>query len=149
MFLDIDLYKEVVKSVPILCVDMLLTSDSSKGYLLVKRTQEPMKGHKWPPGGRKFINEHFVDSALRIAQSELGLGKKDLEISSEIAGLYSDTFTQSSFGIHTYETFSIVVRGKIKTACLERIRTDETIESFSFETNLPDRFACKTTWYKK
>jgi ADP-ribose pyrophosphatase YjhB (NUDIX family) len=149
MFLDIDLYKEVVKSVPIVCVDMLLTSDTYKGYLLVKRMQEPMKDHNWPPGGRKFINEHFVDCALRIAQSELGLGKEDLEISNEMAGLYTDIFTQSSFGIHTYETFSIVVRGKIKTESLTRISTDETSESFSFETNLPNRFASKTTWYKK
>ena len=74
---------------------------------------------------------------------------EDLEISNEMAGLYSDIFTQSSFGIHTYETFSIVVRGKIKRESLTRISTDETSESFSFETNLPNRFASKTTWYKK
>ena len=149
MFLDVDLYKEIVKSVPIVCVDMLLTSDTYNGYLLVKRTQEPMTGWKWPPGGRKFINEHFVESALRISQSELGLGKKDLDISNEIAGLYCDTFTQSSFGVHIYETYSIVVRGKIMTENLKLIKTNETIESFSFETNLPERFASKTVWCKR
>ena len=77
------------------------------------------------------------------------LGKKDLDISNEIAGLYCDTFTQSSFGVHIYETYSIVVRGKIMTENLKLIKTNETIESFSFETNLPERFASKTVWCKR
>lgn len=148
MFLEADLYKEIVRSLPIVCVDLLLTSDIHEGYLQVKRMQEPMKGHMWPPGGRKFINEHFLDGAFRIAQSELGLQKGDLELSNEIAGLYSDIFQRSSFGTHTYETLSILVRGKLLVESLKYVHPDHTIKSVAFEDKLPLRLVQRTIWYK-
>ena len=73
------LYKDIVKSVPIICIDLCIACHENgikNGYLLVKRKQEPLLGDLWVPGGRVFQNETLLDAAQRKLKEE-----KDAEMS--------------------------------------------------------------------
>ena len=56
-----DLYKEIIKKIPILCIDIILSN--KKGYIVIKRKDSPLKGEWWVPGGRVFIGESSIDAA--------------------------------------------------------------------------------------
>ena len=43
MYIQKDLYKEIVTSLPIVCVDILIKVRETEKYLLVHRNEEPMK----------------------------------------------------------------------------------------------------------
>ena len=61
MFIKEDLYKDIIKSVPILCVDILINLDDK--YLLIKRNDNPLKGEWWVPGGRVLLGEDCISAA--------------------------------------------------------------------------------------
>ncbi len=73
-------YKNIVKLVPIVCVDLILT-DGNK-FLLGKRVNQPAKGQWFFPGGRIYKGEKIVDAAIRKAKEEMGIKilAKDLSI---------------------------------------------------------------------
>ena len=58
-------YAAFVKSMPIVCVDVLLTRNSDGAALLVLRHSEPVRGLHWFPGGRLLFGETFTEAALR------------------------------------------------------------------------------------
>ena len=60
-------YAAFVKSMPIVCVDVLLTRNSDGAALLVLRHSEPVRGLHWFPGGRLLFGETFTEAALRTA----------------------------------------------------------------------------------
>ena len=65
-------YQHIVDTMPILCVDLVL-SDRNCKYLLVKRNNDPLKGKWWVPGGRVFKDESLEEAAVRKAREELSL----------------------------------------------------------------------------
>ena len=58
-------YAAFVKSMPIVCVDVLLTRKTDGAALLVLRHSEPVRGLHWFPGGRLLFGETFTEAALR------------------------------------------------------------------------------------
>ena len=59
-----EFYKEILKVIPIVCVDIVICN--SKGlYLLVKRKNEPLKGWWWVVGGRVLHGETAKEAAAR------------------------------------------------------------------------------------
>ena len=58
-------YAAFVKSMPIACVDVLLTRNTDGAALLVLRHSEPVRGLHWFPGGRLLFGETFTEAALR------------------------------------------------------------------------------------
>lgn len=70
-FIPSPLYQEILKSIPIACVDVAIMSNGS--ILLVKRNDAPATGQWWLPGGRVLKGEMMRDTARRKAYEEVGL----------------------------------------------------------------------------
>jgi len=147
MFIEPDLYTQIVKSLPIICVDLVIKISDSNHYLLVQRREEPLKGLKWPPGGRKRLNESILEAAQRIAFTELGAPLSTIVFDQNPIGLYHDVFEYSSFGKHRYETFSLLMQGSISQADVPLIKTDQTSERVIIDNSIPKRMLENTYFF--
>ena len=67
-----DLYRKIVRLMPIVCVDLLI-KDRTGRFLLLKRNNQPAKDQWWFPGGRVHMNESFLEAVRRKAIQECGL----------------------------------------------------------------------------
>jgi len=65
------LYKHIVKSIPIPCVDVIIVHDGL--FLLLKRNNPPEKGKWFIPGGRVYKDEKLRTAAQRKAYEETGI----------------------------------------------------------------------------
>lgn len=68
-------YSEVVRKIPILCVDGVIRNEKGQ-YLLVKRKNEPFKGQWWVPRGRVLKGETIEEAFRRKMMEELGIAVK-------------------------------------------------------------------------
>lgn len=66
------LYRSIVKSMPVSCVD-LIVQDKSGQILMVKRRNDPARGCWWLPGGRVHYGELRQDAAVRKLHQECAL----------------------------------------------------------------------------
>jgi colanic acid biosynthesis protein WcaH len=64
MIIEQELYDQILRVMPIPCVDLLVTDESGR-ILLVKRINEPSKGQWWFPGGRVLFGETREKAARR------------------------------------------------------------------------------------
>lgn len=71
MKLPEDFYARVHESMPILCVDVVVTNGES--VLLIRRGREPEKGTWWFPGGRLLRDEKLKYGVTRVVKDETGL----------------------------------------------------------------------------
>lgn len=149
MFVEENLYSVVVKSLPIVCVDLLITVRESNKFLLVNRAEEPMKGVLWPPGGRKHVGESFLEAAHRISEMELSASKKSIVFNENPLGIYHDLFNCSSFGNHQYETVSFLMEGMTSIANVAQLVTDGTISGLFEASELPVRMREKIIFDQK
>ncbi len=69
--LDAQTFKAVVENTPLVSIDLCLICNHQ--ILLGKRSNEPLKGRWFTPGGRIHKNESWQSALLRIAKIELGL----------------------------------------------------------------------------
>jgi len=72
-FLPKEFYRQVVESLPIVCLDIIAEDANSKEILLIKRTQQPLKGTMFFSGGRLIRGETFFSGAVRKVQEETGM----------------------------------------------------------------------------
>lgn len=70
-FIPETLYDQILRSVPIACVDIAIVSDGS--ILLIKRRDPPALGQWWVPGGRVLKGERMRETARRKAREEVGI----------------------------------------------------------------------------
>tara|TARA_Y100000590_G_C15748301_1_gene1023096 strand:+ start:9712 stop:10143 length:432 start_codon:yes stop_codon:yes gene_type:complete len=127
------LYQKIVKSIPILCIDLIIVYD--KKYLLVKRNENPLKGEWWVPGGRVLLGETIEQTAKRKLEEEIGI---KLDSYMKVEGIYEDFFDNSSMGDHLYHTLSIVF--KIEIDNIDNIKLDSTSNNWALRCTLPKRF---------
>ena len=99
------IYTEVVKSMPILCVDVALQA-ADGSILLVKRHAEPVKGVYWWPGGRMLMGETFAEAAIRKVKKEIGLNA--VVCQGHVLGVWNTFFERSAWGGAT-QTVNILV----------------------------------------
>jgi len=71
MYIEQSKYNEILKIMPITCVDVCIVKDNK--IFLAKRNNEPCKGQFYIPGGRVIKNEELKDTAHRKALEETGL----------------------------------------------------------------------------
>ena len=64
MFIAEEEYKKIIKTFPVFCVDFLIKCQDK--YLLIKRTDEPVKGVYWVIGGRMYFKETLQELAKRV-----------------------------------------------------------------------------------
>ena len=72
MFVAEELYAQILRVMPIPCVD-LLVEDGTGRVLLLLRRNEPAAGEWWFPGGRVLFGEQREDAARRKLEEECGL----------------------------------------------------------------------------
>jgi colanic acid biosynthesis protein WcaH len=70
-FIPKEEYDKILECLPILCVDCVITYEGK--CLLLRRANEPAKGHYWFPGGRINKGELIADAAIRKACEETSL----------------------------------------------------------------------------
>lgn len=116
---------------PILCVDVILTYKGK--FVLVKRTNEPLKNSWWVVGGRAFKGEKTVSTAKRKVWEEVGL-----KVSSfKQIGVYEDSYPKSAFGVPT-ASVSVVYEAEVVEF---NPSLDSTSSSIKLANKLPHRFS--------
>jgi ADP-ribose pyrophosphatase YjhB (NUDIX family) len=145
VFIDAELYSQIIQKIPIVCVDVLLRVDG-EGYFLVQRASDPLKNEWWVVGGRKHLGEDLKEAANRILHQEIGDVASFIEIEERPVGVYLDAFEKSSFSSHLYETVSLLVVGYINRKDLNSIALDKSILGWKVAPDLPARLNNKSFW---
>ncbi len=147
MYIKKELYKEIVTSLPIVCVDILIKVRETEKYLLVRRNEEPMKGVFWPIGGRKYLGESFLEAAKRLCAREISASDESIIFSESPVGVYHDVFCCSSHGEHKYETLSVLMEGVTGIGEVEKFLVDKTSSVLCEVSELPSRMAKNTMFF--
>ena len=137
-FIEESLYKDIIRSIPIICVDLIIKIDDK--FLLLKRTEQPLKDEWWVPGGRVNLFETLGDAAKRKLKEELSLSLDKYSKISLVA-IYEDFFDSSSFGNHRYHTVAHVY--EIELEKLEGLVLDKTHKNWALKKELPTRLLDK------
>lgn len=101
MFLRQDDFATVVRSTPLISIDLIV--ENARGeFLLGKRLNRPAQGDWFVPGGRVQKDEPLHAAFVRLTQAELGLR---LPMSAgEFYGVwqhfYDDNFSEEAFSTH-------------------------------------------------
>ena len=69
--LESQTFKTVIENTPLVSIDLCLVCEDQ--ILLCKRSNEPLSGEWFTPGGRIYKNETWQNALLRISEVELGL----------------------------------------------------------------------------
>lgn len=99
--LDIDTFKTVVASTPLVSIDLIVRNPANQ-VLLGYRTNRPAQGYWFVPGGRICKDETFDEAFKRLTAVELG---KEITIGrAKFLGpfqhLYRDNFSGMAFSTH-------------------------------------------------
>jgi ADP-ribose pyrophosphatase YjhB (NUDIX family) len=114
-------YSALVQDTIVPCIDVVLEDVETRDLLLVKRSDEPMKGGWWLVGGRIRKGETFLDGALRKVSEEVGLSSEDLEFVG-VLGAVNTFFNTSAHTAGGTQTINVVVhmRTRSRTLMLDR-----------------------------
>jgi colanic acid biosynthesis protein WcaH len=88
----------VIENTPLVSIDLCLVCDGQ--VLLGKRTNEPLKGRWFTPGGRIYKNETWQDALIRVAEVELGLSGIVVEGFS-LMGMWDHFYNNSAVDLNT------------------------------------------------
>ena len=128
------LYKKIVSSLPIVCVDLLIWRN--RKLLLVKRKNAPLKGKWWVVGGRVLLGEDPRDAVIRKAKEEVGLELEKINF----VGYYSDVYQENVFERTPYQTISLVF---ICTPKNGDVKLDDQSGAFKWADGIPQRFTLR------
>ncbi len=134
MIVPLAAFRRAARFLPILCVDVIV-ENSSREYLLVKRTREPMKGRWWVIGGRVFKGEGLAAAAARKVKEETNLAVKVIGP----VGYYENLAEKTPWG-GTFPRHSVSVVFLAKPAGTKRIRLDSQSAAWKFAKALPAAF---------
>ncbi|MFA0468566.1 GDP-mannose mannosyl hydrolase [Vibrio breoganii] len=101
MKLDLETFKTVVASTPLVSIDLIIKNKQGQ-VLLGERTNRPAKGYWFVPGGRILKDENFERAFLRLTSVELG--QEHSIASASVLGpyqhFYTDNFSGTDFSTH-------------------------------------------------
>ena len=130
MFIPEEEYKDILKKLPIACVDLLIIYE--KKCLLLKRNNEPAKGEYWFPGGRIHKNESIANAAIRIAKGETNLDCRFVKIVSVEESMFKKN-NDIYCDIHTINVCCEMTVGDVTS-----IKVNILHESFIWIDNIND-----------
>jgi colanic acid biosynthesis protein WcaH len=127
-------YGEIITVLPILCVDVVI--QNAKGeYLLVKRNNEPKKGHWWPVGGRVLKGETLEQAVIRKVKEETSL---DVSAARVIGYFELITDANPLNQPVQYHTVSVVFSTVVDDH--QQVRLDEQSMEWKYDQVLPVDF---------
>ena len=109
-------YQSFVSSMPIVCVDILLTRPDGR-VLLVQRHAEPVKNIFWYPGGRLLMGETFSEAAVRKTRTEIGVHVR----ASAMLGTWNTFFEKSAWGGAT-QTVNVLMHAETLDGHLDELQ---------------------------
>ena len=131
-------YQKILKSIPIFCVDFLIRCGDK--HLLIKRTEEPVKGVYWVVGGRLFHGETIQQLANRVQLREIGRyypNFKPIGISN-----YFFPNVPNSRATHTPTMLYLVEVDEMFEPVLDNTHSD-----FIWTTELPEQLKLQTEFF--
>lgn len=132
-------YKEILRILPILCVDIIIVGPDGK-YLLVKRRNEPLMGEWWTVGGRLLHGEKALDAAQRKLREEVGLANDNMGF----VGFYEGWFDRNSFENDTvYHTVSLIYKTVFRQTPEQPV-LDNQSSDWMWADSLPGQFVVHT-----
>lgn len=106
-WIEEDLYRKILKSIPIASVDVLSVC---KGMLLLLlRKNEPGKGLWWTPGGRVRKGETLEAAATRELMEETGLRPMKIEKIGVMSHFWPKVHFVTSFFLAEVEDKSVIM----------------------------------------
>jgi len=101
MFLDKETFRTVVRSAPLVSIDLVVINSQGQ-VLLGQRTNRPAQGFWFVPGGRILKNEAMATAFLRLSKAELGFASElgDAEFLGVYEHFYTDNFSGTDFSTH-------------------------------------------------
>lgn len=101
MFLDKETFRTVVRSAPLVSIDLVVINSQGQ-VLLGQRTNRPAQGFWFVPGGRILKNEVMAAAFLRLSKAELGFASElgDAEFLGVYEHFYTDNFSGTDFSTH-------------------------------------------------
>ena len=101
MFLDKETFRTVVRSAPLVSIDLVVINSQGQ-VLLGQRTNRPAQSFWFVPGGRILKNEAMAAAFLRLSKAELGLASElgDAEFLGVYEHFYTDNFSGTDFSTH-------------------------------------------------
>lgn len=135
-FIDEDFYKKSLEYLPILTIDLILQNKLGE-FLLVKRSNHPLKGEFWTPGGRVHKGETLQHAAVRKCKEETGLDTQLLNWN--FIGLFEGNFRKSHFDLNcSTHTVSIVYHHQLNID--DNVVIDNQSSDYKFSKSLPEKF---------
>jgi len=101
MFLDKETFRTVVRSTPLISIDLVIMN-SQQQALLGLRTNRPAQGYWFVPGGRILKDESMAEAFRRLSQAELGISAEigDAQFLGVYEHFYTDNFSGTDFPTH-------------------------------------------------
>jgi ADP-ribose pyrophosphatase YjhB (NUDIX family) len=109
------LYRDVVRSLPTVCVDIVCQRTSDKKILLFYRRDKPAANIWWWPGGRMYKGETFYTTAIRKLNEETGNKDSNKFKALDILSVWNTFFPDSSWdagcpsGLEGCQTVNVTV----------------------------------------
>ena len=126
-----NLYRKIMESVPIVCVDAIIINEKRE-YLLVKRNNDPLKNKFWMVGGRLHKNELLINGIKRKIKEEVGIKKSSIKYIGFFEEFFSKTEQKINGKFHAISfVFKVLVDSKIK------IKIDNQSAEYKWFNKLP------------
>jgi colanic acid biosynthesis protein WcaH len=143
MIIKKNLYKKIMESIPIVCIDVIIMNEKNE-YLLVKRKNNPLKNKFWMVGGRLYKNEMLADGIKRKVNEEIGVKK----CSIKYVGFFEEFFNKTEQNINSnFHAISFVYKALINSKT--KIKIDNQSIEYKWFKKLPPLFKKIIPWYKK
>ena len=136
-FIPEDEYKKIMASMPIFCVDFVFRYKNK--FLLIKRTQEPVKGVFWVIGGRLRFRETIQELAERVHIREVGRYYSNFKLVGFSNYMFPDV--EDARATHTPTLLYLVDVDEMFEPVL-----DETSSEFVWSDKLPDEMLHQTNF---
>lgn len=142
MIIKHNLYKKIMESIPVICVDAIIMNEKNE-YLLVKRKNEPLKNKFWMVGGRLHKNELLLRGIKRKLKEEVGIKKGLIKYIGFIEEFFNKTEQKINGNFHTI-SFVYIVFINSKTL----IKIDNQSKEFKWFKKLPGTFKKIIPWFE-
>jgi len=137
MFIPEEEYRDILKIMPVFCMDFLIRCKGE--FLLIKRTQEPVKGVYWVIGGRMRHQETMEDLAMRVQTREVG---RYLGLGKTIG--FSNYFFPEVEGARATHTPTLLQLIDVTEKFDPKL--DDTSADFIWSDKLPEELEKQTLW---